>query len=169
MKYLVPPQAPDHMPLANLPCLPERCNHCGKNFSRKSSLSKHMLVIHEACRHSKILHDRYLAKLMTHRRISFAICFITFKTRISFIWFIVCATFYPLYLLPYTQCICHLLPSVIVTFYRLYLSTSTLCICHLLPSVLVIFYHLYLSPSTFCFCRLWLSVFTSTVLYGTVL
>ena len=35
MKYLVPPQAPDHLPLANLPCLPEQCNHCGKNFLKK--------------------------------------------------------------------------------------------------------------------------------------
>ena len=39
MNYLVPPEAPDHLPLATLPCLPEQCNHCGKNFSRKSSLS----------------------------------------------------------------------------------------------------------------------------------
>ena len=27
-------------------CLPEQCNHCDQNFSRKSSLSKHMLVVH---------------------------------------------------------------------------------------------------------------------------
>ena len=42
-----------------------------------------MLVIHEARRPSKILQDRYLAKLMACRRISLAICYITFKTRIS--------------------------------------------------------------------------------------
>ena len=27
-------------------CLPEQCNHCDQNFSRKSSVSKHMLVVH---------------------------------------------------------------------------------------------------------------------------
>ena len=43
-----------------------------------------MLVVHGASRPSKILQDRYLAKLMARRRISFAICYITFKTRISF-------------------------------------------------------------------------------------
>ena len=43
-----------------------------------------MLVIHGASRPSKILQDIYLAKLMARRRISFAICYITFKTRISF-------------------------------------------------------------------------------------
>ena len=32
----------------------------------------------------KILHERYMATLIKHRRISFAICYITFKTRISF-------------------------------------------------------------------------------------
>ena len=25
-------KAPDHLPLATLPCLPEQCNHCGKNL-----------------------------------------------------------------------------------------------------------------------------------------
>ena len=45
MNYLGPPEAPDHLPLATLPCLPEQCNHCGKN-----SLSKHMLVVHGASR-----------------------------------------------------------------------------------------------------------------------
>ena len=45
MNYLVPPEAPDHLPLATLPCLPEQCNHCGKNFSRKSRVSKHMLMV----------------------------------------------------------------------------------------------------------------------------
>ena len=25
------PEAPYHVPLATLPCLPEKCNHCGKN------------------------------------------------------------------------------------------------------------------------------------------
>ena len=74
------PNIMNYMPLAILPCLPEQCNHCGKNLSRKSSLSKHMLVVHGASRPSKILQDRYLAKLMANRRISFAICYITFKT-----------------------------------------------------------------------------------------
>ena len=32
----------------------------------------------------EILQDRYLLKLYTHQRISFVICYITFKTRISF-------------------------------------------------------------------------------------
>ena len=44
-----------------------------------------MLVVHEASRPSKLLQDRYLAKLMARRSISFAICYIIFKTRISFI------------------------------------------------------------------------------------
>ena len=43
-----------------------------------------MLVVHGACHPSKILQDRYLAKLMARRRISFVICYIAFKTRISF-------------------------------------------------------------------------------------
>ena len=33
LNYLVTPEAPDHLPLATLPCFPERCNHCGKSFS----------------------------------------------------------------------------------------------------------------------------------------
>ena len=84
MNYLLTPDAPDHLPLATLPCLPEQCNHCGKNFSRKSRLSLHMLVVHGASRPSKILQDRYLAKLMARRWISFVICYIAFKSRISF-------------------------------------------------------------------------------------
>ena len=84
MNYMVSPEAPDHLPLATLPCLLEQCNHCGKNCSRKSSLSKHMLVVHGASCPLKILQDRYLAKLMARRRISFVICYIAFKTRISF-------------------------------------------------------------------------------------
>ena len=32
----------------------------------------------------KILHERYMATLIKHRRISFAICYITFKTNFSF-------------------------------------------------------------------------------------
>ena len=43
-----------------------------------------MVVVHGASRPSKILQDRYLAKLMARRRISFVICYIAFKTRISF-------------------------------------------------------------------------------------
>ena len=30
-----PPEAPDHLPLVTLPCLPEQCNHCGTNFFKK--------------------------------------------------------------------------------------------------------------------------------------
>ena len=75
----------NYLPLTPQPCLPEQGNHCSKNLSRKSSLSKHMLVVHEASRPSKLLQDRYLAKLMARRSISFAICYIIFKTRISFI------------------------------------------------------------------------------------
>ena len=32
MNDLEPPEAPAHLPLATLPCKPEQCNHCGKNF-----------------------------------------------------------------------------------------------------------------------------------------
>ena len=44
MNYQLTPEAPDHLTLATLPFFPEQCNHCGKNFLRKLSLSKHMLV-----------------------------------------------------------------------------------------------------------------------------
>ena len=74
----VPPEAPYHLPLATLPCSTAQCNHCSKNFSIKSSLSKHMLVVHGAGSPSKILQNRYLAKLMARMRISFAICYINF-------------------------------------------------------------------------------------------
>ena len=40
-----------------------------------------MLVIHGASCPLKILQDRYLAKLIARRRISFAICYITLKTK----------------------------------------------------------------------------------------
>ena len=73
MNYLVSPVAQDHLPLATLPCLPEQCNQCGKNFSRKSSLFKNMLVVNGASRPSKMLQERYLAKLRARRRISFVI------------------------------------------------------------------------------------------------
>ena len=42
-----------------------------------------MFVLNEKTCSSKILQDRYLAKLTAHRRISFAICYITFKARIN--------------------------------------------------------------------------------------
>ena len=58
--------------------------HCGKNFSRKSSLSKHMLMVPGASRRSKILQDRFLAKLMACSRISVVIYYIAFMTRITF-------------------------------------------------------------------------------------
>ena len=74
MNYLVTTEAQDHLPLATLPCLQEQCNHSGKNFASKPSLSKHILVVHGARRPSKILQDRYLAKLMTRIGISFFIC-----------------------------------------------------------------------------------------------
>ena len=73
-----------HLPLDTLGCLPDQFNHCGKNFSRNSSQSKHMLMVHRTSLPSKILSDRYLAKLTACRRISFTICHITFYTRISF-------------------------------------------------------------------------------------
>ena len=63
MNYMVSPEAPDHLPLATLPCFLEQCNHCGKKLSRNSSLSRHMLVVYGASRPTKILQDRYLAKL----------------------------------------------------------------------------------------------------------
>ena len=84
MNYLVTPKAPDHLPLAPLSCLPEQYNHCGKIFSRKSSLSNHMLVVHGASCPSKILQDKNLTKLMAGRRIRFVIFYIAFKTRIIF-------------------------------------------------------------------------------------
>ena len=59
-----PPRALDDLPLSALPCSPVQCNHCGKNFSRKSSLSKHILAVHGASCPSKIV-----AKLMACRRI----------------------------------------------------------------------------------------------------
>ena len=39
MNYLGPPEAPYHMPLATLPCLPEKCNHSGKNLIKTAYLS----------------------------------------------------------------------------------------------------------------------------------
>ena len=53
--YVVPPEVPNHLPLSTLPCLKEQCNHCGRNFSRKSSLSKHTVVVNGASRPLKIL------------------------------------------------------------------------------------------------------------------
>ena len=53
--YIVLPKAPDHLLLATLSCLSGHCIHFGQNFSRKSSLSRHMLVVHGASRPSKIL------------------------------------------------------------------------------------------------------------------
>ena len=43
-----------------------------------------MLVVHGASRLSKILQDKYLSKLMARGKISFVICYIAFKPRISF-------------------------------------------------------------------------------------
>ena len=43
-----------------------------------------MEVVHGARHPSKILQDRYLVKLMAHRKISFVICYIAFMSRISF-------------------------------------------------------------------------------------
>ena len=43
-----------------------------------------MLVVHRARRPSKILQDRYVANLMARRRMSFFICYINLKTRLSF-------------------------------------------------------------------------------------
>ena len=40
MNKLGPPEAPNHLPLATLPCLPEQFNHCGKNMKRGA----HMLA-----------------------------------------------------------------------------------------------------------------------------
>ena len=47
-----------------------KCNHCGKNFSRKSMLIRHMLVV-------------FGAKVMARRRISCVSCYISFKTSFS--------------------------------------------------------------------------------------
>ena len=46
-------------------------------------LCRQMLVVHGAGHPSKILQDRYLAKLMVWRSISFANSYTTFKTRFS--------------------------------------------------------------------------------------
>ena len=43
-----------------------------------------MLIVQGASRFQKILQDRYLVKLLAHQRINFVICYIIFKTRISF-------------------------------------------------------------------------------------
>ena len=75
-------RAPDHLPLVALPCSQEYCNHWGKNFSRKSSLSKHMLVIQRALHPSEILQGRYMAQWMA--RESIAICYTIFKKMITF-------------------------------------------------------------------------------------
>ena len=83
MNYVVPPEAPNHLSRATLPCLPEQCNYYGKSFSRKFSLSKQVFVVNGASRPVKILQDRYMAKLMALRRIGFGICHITIKPRIS--------------------------------------------------------------------------------------
>ena len=45
---------------------------------------KHTLVVQGPSRPSKILQDRYLAELVARKRISFVICYIAFKTSISF-------------------------------------------------------------------------------------
>ena len=37
MNYLGPPKAPDQLPLATFPCLPEQSNHCGKNFPKNTA------------------------------------------------------------------------------------------------------------------------------------
>ena len=50
---------------------------------KKSSVSRQMLVVHGVGHPYKILQDRYLAKLMVCRRISFANSYTTFKTRFS--------------------------------------------------------------------------------------
>ena len=81
MNYVVPPEAPDYLPFTTLPCLSEHYNHCGKKFLEKSSVSKHMLVVHGVSRPLKILQDRYLAKLMAARRIRFAICYVNFQEK----------------------------------------------------------------------------------------
>ena len=50
-----------HLPIDALPCLLAQCDH----FSRNSSLSKLMLVVHGACRPSIKMHERYLGKLIS--------------------------------------------------------------------------------------------------------
>ena len=42
MNYRVPPEAPDHLPLFALPCLPEYCSHCA-TVARTSHDSKAFL------------------------------------------------------------------------------------------------------------------------------
>ena len=46
-----------------------------QELKKKSGLSKHMLLVHEAGYPSKILQDINLAKFIAHSRISFAICY----------------------------------------------------------------------------------------------
>ena len=69
---------------AALPCSPAQCLDCGKKFLRKSSLAKHMLVIHGAGRPSRMLQDRYSARVSARRKITCATCYITFDTNYSF-------------------------------------------------------------------------------------
>ena len=43
MNYVVPPEAPDHLPLVTLSCYPEQCNHCGKNLMELDGTQKDQL------------------------------------------------------------------------------------------------------------------------------
>ena len=63
MNDLGPPEAPDHLLLATLPCVRRKVQPLWYELLIKISLSKHMLVVHEASRLKKILKDRYLVKL----------------------------------------------------------------------------------------------------------
>ena len=67
-----------------VPCFPAQCSNCGKKFTRKSSLVKHMTVAHGTNRPPNALRDKYLARVRGRRSVSCATCNIPFKTKSYF-------------------------------------------------------------------------------------
>ena len=77
MNYLGPPEAPDHHPLATLPCLPEQCSHCGKNFKQKTACLS-------TCWWSMEPERQISGKVLGTPKDQLCHFYITFKTRINF-------------------------------------------------------------------------------------
>ena len=71
-EFLGPPEAPDHLPLATLPCLLEQCNHCGKSFvicyiifKTRISFKEHMnRGVHLLATRPAGVEDRFVSKIM---------------------------------------------------------------------------------------------------------